>query len=115
MDVIEIKDTNQQMYTLVKNGFLGRLDKVAISYKGKQIKASDFFMEVDLWAEILRNTYGIKKGDVVAMNLPNIPNAIILFYAMNKCGAVANIMHPFLPAKTVVKLMEKTNTKMLFA
>ncbi|MGI6136860.1 MAG: acyl--CoA ligase [Clostridiales bacterium] len=115
MDVIEIKDTNQQMYTLVKNGFFGRLDKVAISYMGKQIKASDFFMEVDLWAEILRNTYGIKKGDVVAMNLPNIPNAIILFYAMNKCGAVANIMHPFLPAKTVVKLMEKTNTKMFFA
>ncbi|HQC55084.1 MAG TPA: class I adenylate-forming enzyme family protein [Clostridia bacterium] len=114
MEAVEIKNTDQQMYSLVKNGFSGRLDKVAISYMGNNIKASDFFKEVDLWAEILKNTYGIQNGDVVAMNLPNIPNAIILFYAMNKCGAIANIMHPFLPAKTVVKLMEKTNTKMFF-
>ena len=47
------------------------------------------------------------------MNLPNIPNAIILFYAMNKCGAVANRISVF-ACKTVVKLME-TNTKMFFA
>lgn len=37
---------------------------------------------------------GVKKGDAVTVCLPNMPQAVILFYAVNRVGAVANMVHP---------------------
>lgn len=37
---------------------------------------------------------GVKKGDAVTVCLPNMPQAVILFYAVNRIGAVANMVHP---------------------
>ncbi len=37
---------------------------------------------------------GIKKGDRVTICLPNIPQAMDCFYALNRIGAVANMVHP---------------------
>lgn len=37
---------------------------------------------------------GIKKDDRVTICLPNIPQAIICFYALNRIGAVSNMVHP---------------------
>lgn len=37
---------------------------------------------------------GVKKGDAVTICLPNMPQAVIMFYAVNRVGAVANMVHP---------------------
>ncbi len=37
---------------------------------------------------------GISSGDVVTICLPNIPQALDCFYALNRIGAVANMVHP---------------------
>jgi long-chain acyl-CoA synthetase len=101
-----------QMYDYLRAGFSARENAVAISYMGRKIKAKSLISDIDRWAAILRDKYGIGKGDTVAMNLPNIPDAIILFYAVNKCGAVANMLHPYLPVKTVATILEETQTKL---
>ena len=36
---------------------------------------------------------GIKKGDVVTLVLPNIPQCIYSIYALNVIGAIINILH----------------------
>lgn len=100
------------MYDEMVEAFRGREYAVALSYMGKQITAKRLCEEVNLWADILVKSYGINKGDVIAMNLPNIPNAIILFYAINKCGAVANLFHPYLPIQTVIKSMMDTKCRL---
>lgn len=100
------------MYNELIEAFNGRGDAVAISYMGKQITANKLFEEINLWANILTDLYGVNQGDTIAMNLPNIPNAIILFYAINKCGAIANLFHPYLPPQTVVKSMNDTKCRL---
>lgn len=115
MRVNNILDTSKQMYSTAREAFDKAPESIALSFMGKKITGRELFTEIDKWAEILSRNYGVTKGDVVAMNLPNIPNAIIIFYAINKCGAIANIMHPFLPAKKVVQLMKETKTKLFFA
>lgn len=37
---------------------------------------------------------GIRRGDRVSICMPNTPEAVISFYALNKIGAVANMIHP---------------------
>ena len=37
---------------------------------------------------------GVKKGDFVTICLPNIPQCVIAVYAVNRIGAVCNLVHP---------------------
>jgi long-chain acyl-CoA synthetase len=53
-------------------------------------------------------------GESVGICLPNIPQAIFSFYGVNKAGCVANVIHPLISTKSLVKILEQTNTKILF-
>jgi long-chain acyl-CoA synthetase len=44
---------------------------------------------------------GAEKGDRVTICLPNTPHAVIMFYAVNKIGAVAVMVHPLSSKKEV--------------
>lgn len=37
---------------------------------------------------------GVRRGDIVTIIMPNTPEAVISIYALNRIGAVANILHP---------------------
>ena len=37
---------------------------------------------------------GIRNGDAVTVCMPNVPQALDCFYALNRIGAVANMIHP---------------------
>ena len=43
---------------------------------------------------------GIKEGDVLALCLPNLPAAIIAFYAANSLGCICNMIYPLSPPPT---------------
>ena len=62
-----------------------------INFYGRTINRKKFILEVDRIASYLQSI-GIKKGDNVVVCLGNIPNAIISFYAINKVGAIANVL-----------------------
>lgn len=62
-------------------------DMNAISFYNTNVKFSQMFDEIEKMAVVLKN-FGIKKGDVIVVALPSIPEAAYLFYAANKLGAV---------------------------
>ena len=86
----------------------------AIIYKNKKISFAKFLKLVDDYADRLVENYDIQKGDVVLVSQPNIPNVLILIYALNKVGAVVNLVHPFTPFNQVKNIINKTNTKLAF-
>lgn len=53
----------------------------------------DFLKQIDDCARSFKQL-GIKHNDVVSICMPNPPEAIISFYALNKIGAIANMIHP---------------------
>lgn len=106
----EIKECS--MYSDLKKILQKYPKRPALYFMGNIITAKQLLSAIDKWAQILKYEYGIESGDAVAMNLPNIPNAIILYYAINKCGATANLFHPYLPPKTVFENMLQTNCKL---
>lgn len=68
-------------------------DLTAYSFYGKKTKYSKFKEEIINASKALLSL-GVKKDDVVTVCLPNIPQGIILFYAINKIGAIASMIHP---------------------
>ncbi|MDR0906189.1 MAG: AMP-binding protein, partial [Oscillospiraceae bacterium] len=48
---------------------------------------------------------GIRRGDRVMLSLPNVPQAVVLFYALNLIGAVACMTHPLSSAEEMAELL----------
>ncbi len=85
----------------------------ALDFQGRQFSYEELVSETEKLAAALY-AYGIKKGDVVSISSPNIPQAIFMFYAVNRIGAVANMIHPLLPSDEIQQLVESTESVALF-
>ena len=46
--------------------------------------------------------------------MPNTPESIALIYAINKIGAIANIIHPLSSTKDIKRALDETNSTVLF-
>ncbi len=106
---------NYQGYTLfeaVEKKLLERPNATAIYYKGKKISGKSFLKRIDNAASLLVNKYHIKKGDVILIAQPNIPDCLVMFYAVNKIGAIANMVHPFTPYNQILQIYKKTHSKL---
>ncbi len=102
------------MYQAVKEAALQYPHDLAVYYKGKKISFASLIKRIDETADILTNVLNIKENDVVTVAQPNIPATVVLFYAINKIGAVANLIHPLTPFNQVKAIMEKTNSHIAF-
>ena len=69
------------------------LDAIALEYMGNTITYRDFLKQIDICSRAFRSQ-GIRKGDIVTICMPNTPEGLISFYALNKIGAIANMIHP---------------------
>ena len=68
-------------------------DTYALDYFSKKFSYKTLIKEIDRCAKTLK-AMGVNRNDTVSICLPNIPQAVIAFYAINKIGAVANMIHP---------------------
>ena len=68
-------------------------DNVAFDFMGKSTTYKKMLEEIRKCARSFR-TLGVREGDHVTIALPNCPQAIYSFYALNCIGAVANMVHP---------------------
>ena len=65
----------------------------AFEFQGKKTTYDQFLFDVDHMALALHNL-GIGKDDKVTIALPNCPQGLVFFYALNKIGAISNMIHP---------------------
>ena len=70
-----------------------------------------FLSEIDTCAKALK-AQGIKKGDAVTVCLPNVPQAIIMFYAINRIGAVASMIHPLSAENEILFYLNEVKSKL---
>jgi len=75
-------------------------DQVAFDFMGKSTTYKKMMQEIETCAKALR-TIGIRAGDKVTIALPNCPQAVYLFYAVNLVGGIANMIHPLSAEKEI--------------
>ncbi|MEM2118857.1 MAG: long-chain fatty acid--CoA ligase [Candidatus Bathyarchaeia archaeon] len=68
-------------------------EKTAIVYFDKPLTYSELDMAVDRFAAAL-NSLEVKKGDKVALYLPNMPQFVIAYYAISRIGAIETAVSP---------------------
>ena len=73
---------------------------VAFDFMGKSTTYKKLVQEVETCAKALK-TIGVREGDKVTIAMPNCPQAIYLFYAINLVGGIANMVHPLSAEKEI--------------
>lgn len=56
---------------------------------------------------------GVRKGDIVTIIMPNTPEAVISIYALNRIGAVANILHPLSAQEEIMNHINRVGSKVV--
>lgn len=98
---------NISVYDLLEESASKRLDYISYNYFGNKKTYEEFLLEIDDCARAFKEL-GVKHNDIVSICMPNTPEAIISFYALNKVGAIANMIHP-LSAEDEIKHFVNTS------
>lgn len=78
-------------YELIYRGNKNYPHDIALNYFGHKITYGELFEKIDMAA----NAYyaaGVRKNDVVIFCMVNMPETIYSLYALNKLGAVVNLV-----------------------
>ena len=84
-------------------------DYIAYDFMGGKVKYKDFISKVDKCARALAGI-GVKPGESVTICMPNAPQAVIMFYAVNKIGAIANMVHPLSSEKEIEFCLKESSS-----
>ena len=68
-------------------------NSTAFTFMGRATSYRTMIQEIEKCARALK-TIGVRENDRVTIALPNCPQAVYMFYAVNLVGAVANMVHP---------------------
>lgn len=81
------------MYQMVMKAARKYPQNIAYSFMGKETTFAVFSQRIDAAAKGLYEM-GIRKGDRVTICMANTPQAVDCFYALNRIGAIPNMIHP---------------------
>lgn len=100
------------MYRFIYENNAKRLDNVAMNYFDRKIMYREMFEKIEKTANALAAN-GVKAGDIVSIISLNTPETVYCLYALNKIGAVANLILANITTNEIVESLNNTNSKLL--
>ena len=100
------------MFGAIENSAKSLPQAPALDFMGKITTYADLVAKIEDAAKAFIN-YGIRKDDVVTICMPNTPQAIICLYALNRIGAIANMVHPLSSQKNITFYLDYSESKMI--
>lgn len=106
----EVPDVS--LFGMLKISAENQPDESAYEYFGTQCSFKDLVKRID---EVSGSYYsiGVRKGDIVTIVMPNTPEAVISIYALNRIGAVCNILHPLSAQEEIKNHINRVESKVL--
>lgn len=100
------------MYEMIRS-IAGKYPReTAYEFYNRKTSYSAFLSRIETAARAFLAA-GIKKGDAVTICLPNVPQAIDAFYALNCIGAVANMVHPLSARDEITYFVNFSESRMI--
>ena len=97
---VSLNYPDKTMYQLLQETAQAYPDSTAYVFMGKKTSYAAFMKRIDAAAKGL-TAMGISRGDRVTICMPNTPQALDCFYALNRIGALPNMIHPLSAAKEI--------------
>lgn len=115
MEVLHYTEEDKRsLYESLLRGYERAGEKsVALAFYGNHVTWKQFMHEVDCLAAALLSR-NIKAGDAVTIFTPNIPQGVTAIYAVNRIGAVANMVHPLSSLQEIQHAIDLTGSKIVF-
>ena len=88
------------MYNALVNTANKYPDSIAYDFMGNESTYQQLIKQIDQCAKALASL-GLQKGDRMTISMPTTPQGVICFYAINKIGAIASMIHPLSPPKQI--------------
>lgn len=107
-----IKYFEGSLYDAIFESALKWENFTAIQYGDKQITYKELIKKINKCAKALK-ALGVNKNDKVTICMPNTPEEVTMFYAINEIGAIANMIHPLSSEKEIEYYLNKSNSKVM--
>lgn len=82
---------------------------IAFDFMGRSTTYRQMIDQINRCAKALR-TIGVRENDCVTIAMPNCPQAVYMFYAVNLVGAIANMIHPLSAEKEIEHYLNVSNS-----
>ena len=99
----------RRMYEEFRDNCEKYADYIAVEYFGRKITYREFLENVDVVADSLVKD-GVKRGDKVTVSMPYLPETIYTIYALNKIGAVVNMVDPRINAELMTRYINNADS-----
>ena len=84
----------------------------AYEFYGKKTSYARFVQLIEQAARAFVS-YGIRRDDRITICMPNTPQALVCFYAINRIGAVANMIHPLSAQTEITFYLNLSKSRMI--
>jgi len=98
------------MYQVIAETARRYPNNIAYVFMGKETTFETFLRRIDAAAKGLVRL-GIQKGDRVTICMANTPQAVDCFYALNRIGAIPNMIHPLSAAAEIAFYLKVSKSK----
>ena len=95
------------LYDVIERSAIKEPNKIAYEFMGKKTTYAKFLKDINIAAKSLTKL-GVKEDDIVCIAMPNVPQAITMFYAVNKIGAICNMIHPLSSEKEMLSFLNSS-------
>ncbi|MCW3491045.1 long-chain-fatty-acid--CoA ligase [Dethiobacter alkaliphilus] len=103
---------NIPLFTLVEQSTEKYPNQTAVTFMGKKLTYSQLWQQICQFAAALYSL-GVRKGDRVAIMLPNSPQAVIAYYATMKLGAIVVMVNPLYTERELEHQLQDAGAKVL--
>lgn len=109
---MDLKIPNLSLYQYFINCSAHYRHATALNYYGTKLTYQELKRKIEVCANAFLSL-GLRKGDVATICMPNTPEAIIAFLALNKIGAISNMVHPLASENEIKSSLLETSSVML--
>ena len=108
----EIKYFDGSMYEAILKTAERYPNRTALEYFKMEISYKEMIKKINKAAAAMK-AIGVAKGDTVTICMPNTPEAVYMFYAVNEIGAIANMVHPLSSEKEIEECLIQSGSKVM--
>ena len=98
------------LFELIEESANKHPDYISYNYFGAKHTYKDLIGQINCCSEAFLQM-GYKKGDYISICMPNTPEAVIAFYAANRIGAIANMIHPLSAENEIKQYVNGTKSR----
>lgn len=100
------------MYECVRKTAEEYPDEIAYDFMGTCRTYKNFIADIDQFARALYGI-GLRKGDTITISMPTSPQGVIAFYAANKIGVIASMIHPLSTQSEIEFYVTKSKSRVV--